>query len=310
MRASQSPTVTSPAQTPDDMPALTAYGTSVHPMLIDEMRTFEGQLDAQIHNAEQQYHLVHNSAPEKRPRTGEVYTGLPGEGYHHYTPAFDQSPQEPQWREPELAPLSIPVQRQDQLRHAELPQSFQQQQQQQYQQQHHLTATSYYESQPVADGGAHSYPTPPSNYSPVAASPVVQQPEVASYHSHPAHAPNSHAPSYVLTSHPSHQPQSEYWHTPVTPTEFHPHAGMLHDAHGMGPYPPSHQPSPTSHARPPNMLGYPAYYAPQMQPQPMQPQPMSSVLPVHAGGPSLQETWTSFMQHELPAPPAQGFQRR
>ena len=212
LRTSQSPSISSPSQGSEDMPSLMAYGTAVHPMLVDDMRAFEGQLDAQIQNAQQQFYQVGGSAQAVRAKTGGAYAqALPMQEYEPQTVGYEQ-PEEPDWRwqQQEIQPPPLPA-------HAHQPT---------YDSAYHLPhqqQQQYYDSPPVSDprttsyaavpmyGGADSGPTGPSRsqsgYIPSPPQPVQTQ--------------------YMMQ--PQQQQPQEYWHSPVTPTEYHAQGAVYHE---------------------------------------------------------------------------------
>ncbi|KIP07741.1 hypothetical protein PHLGIDRAFT_127425 [Phlebiopsis gigantea 11061_1 CR5-6] len=256
LRASQSPTAASP-QVSEDMPSLVAYGGAVHPMLVDDMRSFEGQLDEQIQaQQQQQYYAAHGPAgsPEAAPHP-VLYAHAPAEDYAQY--AEPQEGQDPRWRwgHQEMPPPPAPV-------HARTQQ----------------------QQQPLYAPPPHPPPPPVFYQSPHATHAHEDAYAVHGYDA-PHHAPPAQG-SYAQTAYavpPAQQQQHAhaFWQ-PVTPAHEYPPppdaAARLHiHPHAQG-----------MHAA--------AYAAPP-------PPPASGMLPVHTGSYSLTETWTSFVQHELPVPP-------
>lgn len=297
MRASHSPIAGSP-QSQDSLPALATYGNVVHPMLVDDMRSFEGRLDEQINDAEQRYYLaaVSSASPDSRSSTS-AYEHSPVEGYSRYADVPDES-QDPRWKwgQQEMPPPPVPVDARYQ---------------QPIYEQHHphqpSPVNTYYHLPPSTDMrenpyAMHGYDAPHS-------APSMQPAEQSGYM---AQAVPPVTPSYVLPPQPTPQ---EYWHhSSATPTAEYPaHGGLLPD-----PASATHYQHPQAHGRHPRMHAQPApAYTPQVAPQVHGVQQMapptlsssSSMLPVHSGTYSLTETWQSFMQHEMPAPPMRGYQQ-
>ncbi|CAL1710217.1 unnamed protein product [Somion occarium] len=340
-RSSQSPAVT-PSSSQDQhqqagLPApsyyhsLETYGNSVHPMLVDQMRSFEGQLEVQISNAAQYYLTPSSSAssvasPETVLPTSRAPTAeYPGDAAHgwHTAERTAHPPQPP----PDIYHYAEPNQQ------ALVPP-------QQHTSQPMFLADNHPQPQPVMHtmpmyGGAES------NIIPLASSSQeqLQYPEFSMSISRSA------SQEYQHFDQPA-QPYSQTWMTPshsqsdellpVYPTEgaayelgaintsqlpasqYQPHhiTTPTH-SESLGPHghyqyqvPPPSQ----SSSQPPQY--YPQYHQPMVSPPAPAPtenimhhqhqhhqQPSAGVLPVHSGVPySLQDAWTSFMQQELPRP--------
>ena len=297
LRASHSPTTGSP-QTLDALPALQAYGGAVHPMLVDEMRNFESQLDAQISDAEKRYYLatISKASPDSRSNTS-VYPHSSVESYPQYTDTQgDSQDQTWKWSQQEMPPPPPqPV-----AAHAQYQPVYEQQQGH-----HPASSNAYYQNHPSSDNAysVHGYDAANS----------VSSMQPAHQSDYIPQAPPPVTTSYVLPPQAAHQ---EYWHQPVAATtEYAPHGSMVPDPH-------SHHYHTQMHSRQPTMYSQPTSYAPQvgsqvhgmqqmahtaaapppLPPQPPQP-PQPPMLPVNTGSYSLTEAWMSFVRHEMPAPP-------
>lgn len=113
-------------------------------------------------------------------------------------------------------------------------------------------------------------------------------------HSQPSQVPQSATQPQAYLVHPTHLPRSE-------PPQYHAHA--YDPAHQLQPLPQIHYPTPSQS---PQQMRPPAHQPP---PQPRMsaappPHPGGGMMPPGSGVFSLAETWTSFMQQELPAPGA------
>ncbi|KAH9846704.1 hypothetical protein C2E23DRAFT_872217 [Lenzites betulinus] len=102
--------------------------------------------------------------------------------------------------------------------------------------------------------------------------------------------------------HPQQQ-QQHHSHPHAAHTQAHPYAQAQARAHAHAP------PHPQAHVHPtpaPGQYAQGQQYAYAQGVQQMVPPPPPPLIHVHTGGYSLQETWTSFIQQELPAPPGGG----
>ncbi|OJT03642.1 hypothetical protein TRAPUB_5670 [Trametes pubescens] len=367
-RSSQSP----PA---DVFPALeSSYRAVIHPGLVDELRTFEGQLDAQINQGNVYYAQAQNTQP--------VHPGHPVQPMQEYvghSQHVQQPPQQPQHQYTEHYQVShqhdsvsptvphvqheYPVQytqaqpQQYPIHHAEplsrrssyhalaaavdpVPLSHPQQQaslhaddahnipmyagfsrapsQQEYDAYGRPVASSAHPAEP----SAYSVPVqrselwsvtapPPTEPSPEPHPHSQQQHHYAQPHmyrqnveehvsphaQYGQHVPPQHQPQHQPHSQPHpHQPQHAHPHQqhqhPVAHTHSHPHVQEHVQPH-------VHPAQTRDHYAQGQQYAY-------TQVQQMVPPPPPPLINVHTGGYSLQETWTSFIQQELPVPPHGG----
>ncbi|KAI0816939.1 fungal-specific transcription factor domain-containing protein [Trametes gibbosa] len=128
------------------------------------------------------------------------------------------------------------------------------------------------------------------------------------------HVPPPHAQYGQHIPQPEHhQPHPQHYSRPAANphshgyTQAHPHVHPHAQAH---PHPHPHaQPQTQAHVHPtpvPDQYTQGQQYAYTQGVQQMVPPPPAPLIQVHTGGYSLQETWTSFIQQELPAPPGGG----
>ncbi|GJE93089.1 fungal-specific transcription factor domain-containing protein [Phanerochaete sordida] len=339
-RASQSPVVTNGPETPEDMPSLSTYGSAVHPMLVDDMRAFDGQLDAQIHDAQQQ---AQQQYPAVEPphladaKAGRAYVeASPAQEYEPRVVGY-QAPEEPDWRWQQEVQSSPASARSQQVMYEAVYHSPHQPQQHFSDHQHPADPHSEGYAVPVyggVDGGATTTARAPADYSATAppsapayildpqqqqaqhgqywqpsapADPYYAQP--AAYHD-PGNSPYLHSPAHGRPP-PLHAQSAEYAAAQLSQYPAHRpvHHSPHHSSHQLQQSAYAHQPShlpphhPQQIQQPPQSheLAYPAPHAHQATHSPHA-QQTPRVLSVHSGTYSLQETWTSFMQHELPTP--------
>ncbi|KAI0752488.1 fungal-specific transcription factor domain-containing protein [Daedaleopsis nitida] len=360
-----------------------SYRMAVHPELVAELRTFEGQLDAQISEASSYYEHAGQGQQYVYDDTHQAYA------QHHQVPMqhtgqpdsqaawYQANPNAEQSQTSTTAPSPIA---------AVPPQQLQPQHQQTYPvqyshsqpttQQHvpeHSTQPqlshpqSYHQPPPAAEalptsiaphphdipvyGGAYSKSGPPghahgqSHYHENPYSHIAANTSSQSLHDYPAYAGHTHSVpdqrSELWTVNVNPPPAAEYASQPPSGYDAHTHtqapAEDPYAYHARVPYQqPSHaHPHPRSH--PADMSGRP-------QPQPLQPQhtggghqhhdhpgveqyaqtqhythtqhapqqqhmmaahphPQPPPMSVMQSGYSLQESWTTFFQQELPGPP-------
>lgn len=288
---SQSPTVSTPSDTmPDaDIPSLASYGSSVHPMLIDDMRSFEGQLDTQIYNAQREFSMVDSSPTEGRPAADLPggYGRTPSDSYYQPPTEYHQRQDTDSrygYHQP-MAPPPVPSHVQQSSYHHEHQSA---------------PATLHYQSHHTPQEPVYHTPAYGSGDSTPSSSTVQTQPYMMAQ---PVDHRSS-APGYPTTPSHSHDP---YWGVPSSSSQYPPPPGA----------PPGHSTTYYDHHQAPHVqpdivpsqpVGYTAYQQPSQIPAASRAPSAHSqppVITVQAGGYSLQETWTSFMQHQLPAPPIQ-----
>ncbi|EIW53168.1 uncharacterized protein TRAVEDRAFT_39946 [Trametes versicolor FP-101664 SS1] len=355
-RNSQSP----PA---DVFPALeSSYRAVIHPGLVDELRTFEGQLDAQINQGNVYYAHAQGAQEMHQP----VHPIQPTQEYVGHSQHVQQPP--PQMQQQYAEHYQAPHQHDSvspsvaHVQH-EYPVQYTQAQTQQYPLHHAepLSRRSSYHSlatpiepaplsraqQQIAPhtsdphdipmyGGfsrapsqqhydAYGRPVPSSSHpaEPSAYSVPVQRSELWSVTAPPPNEP-SPEPHPHQQQHQYAQPhmyqQMEEHVSPHAPYSQHvppPHQQHSHPhphAHQQHQHPAAH---PQSHPHPHAQEHVQAHVHPSQtrdqyaqgqqyaytQVQQMVPPPPPPLINVHTGGYSLQETWTSFIQQELPAPP-------
>ncbi|KAI9068189.1 hypothetical protein FKP32DRAFT_1609038 [Trametes sanguinea] len=236
-RGSQSPAA-------EAFPALeSSYRAAIHPGLVDEMKTFEGQLEAQISQTNAYYPQSAEAQPDQHMQPVENHGG-PSPSDHPYD-AYAGQPAHPV-DAPGYGAHAPPAQRSE-LWNVKVP---------------------------LGDGASQSHAHP--QYIPSSA----YAPQLDEHVSHTQYS--QHAPP---VQHPSMQQQQQQQQQ----------AGY---AHGH----PQHQ-----HVHPqqaPGQFAQGQQYAYTQGVQQMIPPP--PLIQVHTGGYSLQETWTSFFQQELPVPPQNG----
>ena len=103
-RSSNSPTSSDPQGSTSYHQSLDSYGASIHPGLVDQIRAFDGQLDAQINSARDQYAPIasgSHSNPGSDPGEYQVQQQYAPGPYHTY-----DSPPENGWPVPTSGPSS------------------------------------------------------------------------------------------------------------------------------------------------------------------------------------------------------------
>ncbi|KAI0696344.1 hypothetical protein BC835DRAFT_1272113 [Cytidiella melzeri] len=272
---------------------LETYGNAVHPMLVDQIRTFDGELDAQIYKAQQVFYTSHASSSEAPSVNYGVYQSGDPRFSTMYTQDFQQ-PQEPEWayQADSMPPPPVPPHVSVQSSHAQQPPpSFHPHA---YQSPQHLVPAPHQAPPPAEQ--AYSVPMygaveSASHYSP------------AGHPYSPTEQSMGAAPALVMSSMPPADPvyatqhhQAEQWqqqqqqhsHQPPYPGQQQPHYSMYYH-HST----PQHQPTPTN-SRPPSMHGYAKHHQQLMVP--------TETLHTGQTGYNLQDSWNTFFQHELPTP--------
>lgn len=341
--------------------SLETYGNSVHPMLVDQMRSFEGQLDVQITNAAQ-YYLTPSSSSSSVPSpdvplpamtpalsatqaapiaapapefsqpsssvqgwasqatsqaTSPVVQQTPSTGYQYHEttqqpvamptpPSVERRDSQPMLfvnteptQQPESQPYAYDMPMYGGVEgNTQTPMASASQNQMQYQQEysaqpsqeyqyyhsHSAPSTHHWGIAPSHTGGdTLMYPAEANSYEvgnmDPASGNVAQHhqyptPPTPGYHQYQPTQTHAHVHSH------SHSHVHSHPHTPISTTQ--PQYLPQYHQQTMVAHPPPQTPS--------------ALYPTQAQ---------SGVLPVHAGAPySLQDAWTSFMQHELPSRPS------
>ncbi|KAI0356832.1 hypothetical protein OH77DRAFT_1588729 [Trametes cingulata] len=352
-RNSQSPAA-------EAFPALeSSYRAAIHPGLVDELRTFEGELEAQI-NQTNAYYAHPPVVPSQQPTHLEPpYGGHPQHAIqqqqHQQPQQHQQHPRQHQQHQqhpqhyqppPQQQPYDIQYQAQVQQHDVVSPTGSHTQQEYpaQYIQQHqqpypmHPPETlsrraSYHQSQTAA-----AQPVPQPH--------TMPQPQAIAHTGDPQHIPmyggfsrdtsqdyyNAYEAPVASSQHAEQSAyavpaqHSELWNVNVThepSPEHHPYTAAPVYHQQLDEHIPSHaqynqhppQPAashaqPQQHAHPhahprqtPSHVAQGQQYAYTQQVQQMVPPPPPPLIHVHTGGYSLQETWTSFIQQELPAPP-------
>ncbi|KAI0340282.1 hypothetical protein BDW22DRAFT_1360218 [Trametopsis cervina] len=259
---------------------LEIYGNAVHPMLVDQMRAFEGELDNQIYNAQQAFYLSNASSAETTPLSAGAAPDP------HVSTMYSQEYEQPQghpWQWPSHAapppPPSIPTYTHS--THEE--------------QGHHMPPS-------------HGYPQPLLPAHQVQVSPPEQAYSVPMYGAVQAAPPQAHAPVPVqappLAMGPSDAPyQQEHWQAQQGQQQHHRYAGPSDQQYSHAYYQSHQQPTPTN-SRPQTMHGATSYVQHHHQ-QVTPPATSAGHVPLHTGqsGYTLQDSWHTFWQHELPVPP-------
>ncbi|KZT64967.1 hypothetical protein DAEQUDRAFT_565105 [Daedalea quercina L-15889] len=309
-RSSESPQ----APSADIFPALESYGGAVHPMLVDEMRGFQGVLDDQIRDVNAYYMGKQEAA---RMEEQSRYDSVQQPASYHSPPDYQSPPQATEYQNPQ--PQFDTSQGYGSTHGYESSESVPAypEPSQWYQAQHaHEPMPSQYPPRPsqlvsvdpqhagVCQDHPQTYPMyPPSTDAHV---PVDAH---GQYHNLGAPAaPTMHSQGYHPAMPP--QPRSQLWQVspaqiegdlmyPTTPADYQPVPPPPPSGHAVPPY--GHAPTP-SLSRSNSMTQMHQHVQQQQQQQ----QP---VMTVHY---SLQETWNSFMQHQLPTPvapqpPSQGY---
>ncbi|KAH9834766.1 fungal-specific transcription factor domain-containing protein [Rhodofomes roseus] len=306
-RSSESPQ----AASVEMFPALESYGGEVHPMLVDEMRGFQGALDNQIRDVNAYYMSKQEAARlEEQARFG----GVQQTGPYHTPPDYPSPPQQldhsqafanshgyegaechgdqhgySQWYpsppqghgqagEPSTSQYTgrtshlVPVDPQ----HAALPQA------------HSQSFPPY----PMFDTSLHADAQGHYQNPPVSAAPAMHG---QGYHANMPPPPPPPATRSQLWQVPPGHIEHKHLYSPTTPVDY-PHPAQPAPSYG-------HVPTP-SLSRNSSMTQMRQHPHPSMPPHQQQ--------PVMAAHYSLQETWNSFMQHQLPAapvpqPPPQGY---
>ncbi|KAL7284825.1 hypothetical protein ACG7TL_002135 [Trametes sanguinea] len=335
-RSSQSPAA-------EAFPALeSSYRAAIHPGLVDEMKTFEGQLEAQINQTNAYYPQPADAQPEQPMQPMQGHAG----SSHHYIPHPQQQQigQQYHHQQEDVSPPSAHMQQ-------EYPTHYIQTQQHAY---------PGYHTEPQHGTSSYHAP-PPSSHSSSSLSPPSHHPAGAvSPHDIPIYGGFSRSPSdhpydaYAHAGQPTHlvdpsayaapAQRSELWNVKVPLSDSAPqpqHAQAQYipssayvqqlDEHVSHPQysqhaPPSQHPSGHQHQQqqqhqaayaqshpqhvhpqqPPGQYAQGQQYAYTQGVQQMIPPPPPPLIHVHTGGYSLQETWTSFFQQELPVPPQNG----
>ncbi|THH32859.1 hypothetical protein EUX98_g1327 [Antrodiella citrinella] len=336
-RASESPSASaadspgtdggSPAAAPAYARSLESYGNQVHPMLVDQLKEFEGQLDAQITSAQQHYTgMVAASNSQSEARSAITPTASTNSAPMLAYPS---------------PPESVPSQS---VGYQSPPQHLQPPPQPQVQSYDHAQSSwDTWSQSPPDTRSMHSFPSmsvpsgvsthayethPPHQHVPAIHYQPPPQPAILpSGHQtyHEQHLPmfgavegNPTAPTGLNTEipyHPQYAPQQQQ-HTPVDNAPFyhspnsipqqqdwamavpvsHPHHGQMAPDGGAAEYAYPYDQAYASH--PPEHQQY-ASHVQEQAPIPMS--RSSSLLPP-GNAYSLAETWTTFMQQELPAP--------
>ncbi|KAI0325812.1 hypothetical protein GY45DRAFT_1339856, partial [Cubamyces sp. BRFM 1775] len=344
-------------------PALeSSYRAVIHPGLVDEMKTFDRQLEAQINQTDA--YFTHPSAPYEQP----AHSGQPMQSTTTYSDASPQSVPSPEQHYVQSTqgnpyhqhtPPTTHMQQQyppqynqhQQVRHHQQhPQPYQQHQQYDHQQQNHYSAyppdpqsrrNSYHASMYNGSDAASQHHTPATPIDPHHIPMYGGFSRAPSDHQYNAYDHSGAAqPSVEPTTYPPHAvpvQRSELWSVNVQPAEpsvepqqahtysapvyppqsshldehISPHVSFNnHHSHTLQPQQP--HPSSLAHAQtyahvhpqqPPTQSAQAQQFAYTQGVQQMIPPPPPPLIHVHTGGYSLQETWTSFIQQELPGPP-------
>ncbi|OBZ76843.1 putative transcriptional regulatory protein C1F7.11c [Grifola frondosa] len=292
----------------------------VHPRLVDEMRAWQGQLDAQIAYCRGEGAGVEMETPF-------AYQASGGEGWYAEPEQEGVSPhQQLQHRQQEH-----PQRHQQQQQHQ---QQHRQQQQQQHPQQHHYQQQEYLQALQPHPSHSMQAQAPPVRAHPVQAQHPVQtsQPVHATMHattesqahSLPVYGAVDPGPPADASYHPyaapppsaAHEYHAEYEYEYTHAPAHHANANVRSELWAV---PPQAQESALLYGTSPEFqqlveeqygLKHGHGHGQQMQMQMMPPPPPPHVLPVYTGGYSLQESWTSFMQNELPTPVQSSHGRR
>ncbi|KAI0658141.1 fungal-specific transcription factor domain-containing protein [Cubamyces menziesii] len=346
VRGSQSPAA-------EAFPALeSSYRAVIHPGLVDELKTFEGQLEAQINQTHAYY--THHPAQYEQP----AQSGQPMQSTPTYSDASPQSIPSPEqhyiqntqshpYQQHNVSPPTAHLQQQ-------YPPQYNQQQDQQTYDQHQQQGHHQQEQYPTYQldqqsrrdsyhASMHNVPDPTSqHHTPTTPMDPHHIPMYGGFsrapsdHQHDAYVHvGSSQPHVEQAPYPPHAvpaQRSELWSVNVPPAESPAEPQQAHRYTSAPVYAsqPSHldahtyQHAPFNHhahvSQPQSSLAHAQTYAhvhPQQQPaqsaqaqqfaytqgvQQMVPPPPPPLIHVHTGGYSLQETWTSFIQQELPGP--------
>ncbi|TFY69763.1 hypothetical protein EVJ58_g254 [Rhodofomes roseus] len=288
-RSSESPQ----AASVEMFPALESYGGEVHPMLVDEMRGFQGALDNQIRDVNAYYMSKQEAARlEEQARFG----GVQQTGPYHTPPDYPSPPQQFDHSQAFATShgyegaechedqhgysqciLGVPLTWCRLIRNMQpflrLTRS-----------RSRRTRCSIPVSMPMRKGI--------TRIPPVSAAPAMHG---QGYHANMPPPPPPPATRSQLWQVPPGHIEHKHLYSPTTPVDY-PHPAQPAPSYG-------HVPTP-SLSRNSSMTQMRQHPHPSMPPHQQQ--------PVMAAHYSLQETWNSFMQHQLPAapvpqPPSQGY---
>ncbi|KAI0088357.1 hypothetical protein BDY19DRAFT_891492 [Irpex rosettiformis] len=322
-RSSMSPPSQGSPETPATSAAgpspqiLETYGNAVHPMLVDQIRSFESELDTQIYNAQQAFYINDAIPTEANPSAAGFYSAAPVEPQYSamYVQQEYQQPHDPEWSyqvSEQMPPPPVPAHVQLALGQEQLPHTFQSQT---YQSPPHPMPPSHHEApHPPPPEQAYSVPmygaVEPAAHHHGYIAQVYDQPPVPPPAAAPvqvmSHMPHPVDPRYVTQDQqaqqwqqqqyqPQQQAQEQQYSYPVQQQQQHQQQYQVYYEHPQSQV----QPTPT-HSRPQSMHGSANYG---------QPAPSLRRVPtmesLHTGqhGYNLQDSWNTFFQHELPAPP-------
>ncbi|KAI0672081.1 fungal-specific transcription factor domain-containing protein [Trametes maxima] len=344
--SSDSDTRNSQSPAAEAFPALdSSYRAVIHPGLVDELKTFEGQINAQTNPYYNQQPAGHFEPHVQQP---QGYGGQPHQGMQH-TPQQQQYDSRYQGHQqhsnvsPPTAHMQhdYPTQYVQQQHQQQLPQQHQQQQYTSHVPDSQSRRMSYHAPAPAVHDMSQSLGHPQvvvhtgDSHVPPMSSGLQRHPSQHQYEGYMRSGLPSHPQTHSGYSTPSIPVQrSELWSVPsqsvdssgsfeglqyhnasYSPLDDHgSHAHSLpppqysHSQHPSQPVPaPVHiQVQSQTHVHPqqtPGQYSQGQQYAYTQQVQQMVPPPPPPLIHVHTGGYSLQETWTSFIQHELPTPP-------
>ncbi|KAI8996651.1 fungal-specific transcription factor domain-containing protein [Trametes punicea] len=308
-------------------PALdSSYRDAIHPSLVDELKTFEGQLETQINQTHAYYAHMTGAPPSEPSPPTSTYGSTP---HNFVQPSQQHYEQQYRSHHPQQN-VSPPT---DRIQH-EYPAQYIQPQQNQY---------PAYQAEPQQRRTSYHAPAPPTHNAPSSqpshvSMGTVDRHDIPMYGGFSRVSPGhqydvyTHQGStvgqspYGVDAVPAQR--SELWSVNVPMVEdrsTQAHRSHQYDTSPIYPQPldehvPHSQHSQqTAHQQPAVTQPYPhSHVHPQQSPgqfvqgqqyaytQGVQPPPPAPLVHVHTGGYSLQETWTSFFQQELPMPPQGG----
>ncbi|KAI0783269.1 fungal-specific transcription factor domain-containing protein [Abortiporus biennis] len=299
-----------------------AYGNSVHPMLIDQMRALEGQLETQISSVDYYNMNCQSTTVESTGGPSSSYISPPS--LAPYEPSYENPP--PPSNAPWPSPPSEPRQQAHIAPPPGPPPTYHHQQQQQHYS-HVLQEHPSVHSMPMFGGveniqqdvspqasshGYQDYHQQPQThvrdqhmYSQV---PHDQQEQWNTQATELVYTDNGHQYAEPVAeplerhhSQPSYQPQHPYPHHHQSQQQQQPQVHTHHSYHAPAQtlhhqqhYPPSNPPPHRTYSH------HESYAPPPTAPPVMHSISMAQHQPPDFG--TLQETWTSFMQQELPIP--------
>lgn len=310
----------------ETFPALESYGSAVHPMLVDEMRDFQGALDSQIRDVTAYYmHKQEEARLEEERRYGAAQQPRvsyltppdyqsppqqfePSQSYHdphayqgaEAVGAHQEVPQQQQW-------YQAPVQAHGQHEYEQSTSQYPMHGSQLVSVDPHHASMSQDHSQQYtmfSSDTSHDTGQTHGQYHSVAAPPAGQ----GYYHGHEMPPPPAPASRSQLWHVPAGHVEGELMY-PTAPVDYPPPppSQPVHPAtpvEYIPPPPPSqpmYQTTPYGHASTPSLSRSSSMT--QMRQHPLVPQqqqqPMMMTMQY-----SLQESWNTFVQHQLPTPVA------